>query len=216
MTSDLALRMALAAAQVALSPLLLGCWIERRLGAGERWFGMCGELLSLVPGWPGSMVRKAFYRATLQACAARAYISFGVLIVHRSASIGRGAYIGPYSIIGAARIGDDVKIASRVSIMSGRRQHDTGPAAVADAAPRLSEVAIGDGSWVGEGAMVMANVGRHGVVGAGSVVVRDVPEGLTVVGNPAHPVTAAGTPPAAAEPLRAPATRHEEGRRSWA
>ena len=186
MTSRSATRILLAALQIILSPMLLGCWIESRLGAGERWFGACAELVSLLPGWPGSMVRKAFYRATLRGFASRAYISFGALIVHRTAAIGRNAYIGPYSIIGAASIGDDVKIASRASILSGRRQHEVGGDGRADAAPRLSEVSIGEGSWIGEGAIVMANVGCNSIVAAGSVVVRNVPDGVTVVGNPAR------------------------------
>lgn len=191
--SDTLDRIVLGALQVALAPLLLGCWIERRWGGGERWFGACGELLSLVPGWAGSMVRKAFYRATLRACAAHAYIGFGVLLVHRAAAVGRDVYIGPYSIVGAAQLGDGVKIASRVSILSGRHQHDAGPGEAASAAPHLSEVSIGAGAWIGEGAIVMANVGARSVVGAGSVVVRDVGEGATVVGNPAREMAAPGT-----------------------
>jgi virginiamycin A acetyltransferase len=212
MTSESAMRFALTALQVALSPMLLGCWIESRWGAGEHWFGACAELLSLLPGWPGSMVRKAFYRATLRACASRAYISFGALIVHRTAAIGRNAYIGPYSIIGAASIGDDVKIASRASILSGRRQHDVGGDGRADAAPRLSEVSIGDGSWIGEGAIVMANVGRNSIVGAGSVVVRDVADGVTVVGNPAGE----GRGPEQVRSRAAPVgSGQHEGARTW-
>src|SRR5262249_40448455 len=127
-----------------------------------------------------------FYRATLRGFASRAYISFGALIVHRTAAIGRNAYIGPYSIIGAASIGDDVKIASRASILSGRRQHEVGGVGRAGAAPRPAGGGMGEGSWIGEGAIVMANVGCNSIVGAGSVVVRDVPDGVTVVGNPAR------------------------------
>lgn len=176
------------ALQVVLAPLLVGCWLEARLWRSERWFAACAELLSLVPGWPGSMLRKAFYRATLRACAARAYISFGVLLAHRSASIGTDVYIGPYSIVGAASIEDGVKIASRVSIMSGRRQHGSRGGAAATAEPQFSPVSIGAGSWIGESAVVMANVGQGCVVGAGSVVVHDVASGATVVGNPAREV----------------------------
>lgn len=185
-------QIALRGLQLVLGPLLLGCWLERRWGHGESWFGACGELLSLVPGWAGSLVRKAFYRATLRACAAHAYFSFGVLLVRRAASVGHEVYIGPYSIVGAAQLGDGVKIASRVSIMSGRHQHYAGPSEGASTVPRFAEVSIGAGSWIGEGAIVMANVGERSVVGAGSVVVRDVGDGTTVVGNPAREVASPG------------------------
>ena len=75
-------------------------------------FAACGELLALGPGWPGSIVRKAFYAATLAACADRFYIGFGTVFAHRAASVGRDVYIGPYGIIGTARIGDGAKIAT--------------------------------------------------------------------------------------------------------
>ncbi|MFN8545794.1 MAG: hypothetical protein U0807_16550 [Candidatus Binatia bacterium] len=127
---------------LSLSPLLLLCWLERRWSGGERGFITCAELLSLVPGWPGSMLRKAFYRATLRACALRAYIGFGAVVGGRTAE-------------------------------------------------------AGEGTWIGEGAIVLADVGRYAVVGAGAVVVRPVADGVTVVGNPARPVRGSG----ASEPV---------------
>lgn len=181
-------RVALRACQTALFPLIALCWWEEKRG-GERWFAASGELLSLIPGWLGSLMRKAFYRATIRACADRAYISFGVLLVWRSISVGRDVYIGPYSVIGSATIGNGVKIASRVSITSGRHQH--GQDRVADdPTPTLAPVTIGDGSWIGEGAIVMADIGERCIVGAGSVVVRPVPDGAVVVGNPARALAA--------------------------
>src|SRR5262249_55404571 len=186
MTSRSVTRILLAALQIILSPMLLGCWIESRLGAGERWFGACAALVSLLPGWPGSMVRKAFYPATLRGFASRAYISFAAPTVHRAGVLGLTPYSGPHSRRGAGSIGDDAKIAARAPVLAGRRQHGVGGDGRADAAPRLSEVSIGEGSWIGEGAIVMANVGCNSIVGAGSVVVRDVPDGVTVVGNPAR------------------------------
>lgn len=177
---------ALRAFQVALFPLISLCWLEEKR-AGDRCFAACAELLSLVPGRVGSLMRKAFYRATIRACAERAYISFGVLLVWRATSVGHDVYIGPYSVIGSATIGNGVKIASRVSITSGRHQH--GREAVADdPTPQLEPVTIGDGSWIGEGAIVMADVGKRCIVGAGSVVVRPVPDGAVVAGNPARPL----------------------------
>lgn len=183
--------------QLALSPLLLLCWLEWRWSGGERWFITCAELLSLVPGWPGSMLRKAFYRATLRACALRAYIGFGAVVGRRTAEVGEGVYIGPYCIVGSVTLGAGVRLASRVSVPSGRRQHDVGLGAPAEKAPRLVHVTIGEGAWIGEGAIVLADVGRYAVVGAGAVVVRPVADGVTVVGNPARPVRGRG----ASEPV---------------
>ena len=49
-------------------------------------------------------------------------------------------------------------------------------------------VSIGDGSWLGHGSVVLpgATIGRHVVVGAGSVVTGDLPDFCVAVGNPAR------------------------------
>jgi virginiamycin A acetyltransferase len=173
-------------AQLAVLPLIALCWIERVTFGAERCFGACAELLSLAPGLPGSLVRIGFYAATLRRCAFRAHISFGTVIVHRDAEIERDVYVGPYCIIGSAAIGAGAKIGSRVSITSGRHQHNTGNIQAIDSDPQFEPVSIGAQAWIGEGAIVMANVGRSSIVGAGSVVTGAVPDGWTVVGNPAR------------------------------
>jgi acetyltransferase-like isoleucine patch superfamily enzyme len=183
-------RLLLVVLKVLLAPLSGACALERWLGRGEHVFAACGELLALAPGWPGSMLRHAFYSSTLTACADRAHIGFGTLIVHRGATIGRDVYIGRYGIIGTARIGDGAKIASRVSILSGRHQHHPAGGEAGMTVPSFSPIAIGARCWIGERAVVMASVGAAAVVGAGSVVVRDVPDGVTVAGNPARLIAA--------------------------
>jgi maltose O-acetyltransferase len=47
-------------------------------------------------------------------------------------------------------------------------------------------VQIGSDAWVGGGALILAgvNVGSRSIIGAGSVVTRDVPEGVFAAGNP--------------------------------
>ena len=47
-------------------------------------------------------------------------------------------------------------------------------------------IEIGADVWVGGGALILAGVriGSRAVIGAGSVVTRDVPEGVFAAGNP--------------------------------
>ena len=50
-------------------------------------------------------------------------------------------------------------------------------------------IRIGRNVWIGGGAIILPGVtiGDDALIGAGSVVTRDVPAGATVVGNPARP-----------------------------
>ena len=47
-------------------------------------------------------------------------------------------------------------------------------------------VEIGSDVWIGGGAIILpgARIGSRAVIGAGSVVTRDIPEGMLAVGNP--------------------------------
>ena len=55
-------------------------------------------------------------------------------------------------------------------------------------------VYVGEYSWIGLGASViqMIKIGSHATVGAGSVVIRDVKQKQTVVGNPATDINLIG------------------------
>lgn len=55
----------------------------------------------------------------------------------------------------------------------------------------MGDCRIGDGAYIGAGAILREkiSVGAWATVGAGAVVVKDVPPGVTVVGNPAHPIS---------------------------
>lgn len=105
--------------------------------------------------------------------------------------IGEGTAIQPYVHIGAAHqvtLGKHVMIASNVYISD--HDHDlSDPMDPASTNSRLltAPVHIGDYTWLGEKVTVLKGVtiGERSVIGAGSVVTRDIPPMSIAVGMPA-------------------------------
>jgi acetyltransferase-like isoleucine patch superfamily enzyme len=117
-------------------------------------------------------------------------IGVGALLTKPVIELGDYVYIGPYSVLGTVKIGDSVLISNNVAIPSGGHGHGI---ARLDVPVRSQEgviatVHIGDDSWIGCGAVVLADVGAHCVVGAGAVVTRPVPDYAIVAGNPARQI----------------------------
>jgi acetyltransferase-like isoleucine patch superfamily enzyme len=170
---------------VLVLPLVLLTRLEAALSRAEIAFGFAAQLLALMPGWPGAQLRGAFYCATLKRCSWQTHIGFGSLFTHRGAVLAAHVSMGSYCVIGHADIGAGVMMGSRVSIPSGKRQHfgDDG-GLVAEA--RYDTVVIGPGCWVGEGAIVLAEVGAESIVSAGAVVTKAMPARSIIGGNPAQ------------------------------
>ncbi len=106
-------------------------------------------------------------------------------------AIGSGSRLGHMNHIYATRsitIGSKVLTADRVYISDNLHTYeDVGLAIVEQPIKQLSDVSIGDGSWLGENVCVIgASVGRHCVIGANSVVNRDIPDFCVAVGAPAR------------------------------
>ncbi|MGB7763221.1 MAG: hypothetical protein WBL61_25525 [Bryobacteraceae bacterium] len=154
-------------------------------------YALFAHRYALVPGFIGNFLRAAFYGFTLRDCSADVTISFGSFFSRRNVSVGEYVSIGAFCIIGCARIGARTQIASLVQIPCGRHEH------ARDSEGRLAssvddEVVIGPDCWIGASAIVMANVGSGTTIGAGSVVVKDIPAGVVAAGNPARIIRAAG------------------------
>ena len=174
-------------ALVVVSPLLLWYGVMRRVGQPDRVLEGCSQLLAIVPGMPGQYVRRAFLSYALAECANTAVVGFGTVFSSTQATLGRGSYVGPYCTIGLAHIGSEALIAAGVHIPSGPRTHGTDPAHPIRDQPRDERaVRIGDGAWIGNNAVIMADVGSGSIVGAGAVVTHPLPPGVVAAGVPAR------------------------------
>jgi acetyltransferase-like isoleucine patch superfamily enzyme len=169
---------------LAVSPLIAVARAEQHLSGSEVLFTLCAQLLAPLPGPIGSYLRGAYYFGTLKRCSWETHVGFGSIFTHRGASLGARASMGAYCVIGHADIGEGVMMGSRVSVPSGRRQHFDDDGQLTSAS-RYETVSIGPGTWVGEGAIIMADVGRVSVVSAGAVVIKAMPDRAIIGGNPA-------------------------------
>ena len=100
-------------------------------------------------------------------------------------SIGSGVYINSNLLAmarGGITIEDDVQIAANVQLLTNN--HDPYDRQILTCKP----IVIKKGAWIGAGATILPGVtiGKHAIVGAASVVTRDVGDYEVVVGNPAR------------------------------
>lgn len=153
----------------------------------QKAFPGWSQAFSLVPGFPGVYLRRAFYRLALPRCGPDTCVSFGTVLVSPEAELGRSVYTGVYCCLGAVTLEDDVLLSSYVSVLNGSAQHgiERLDIPVREQPGVWPRVTIGRDSWIGERALVMADVGKHCVVGAGSVVTRPIPDYAIAAGSPA-------------------------------
>lgn len=176
---------AFAVSVVLVSPCVALSWLERKLSRGEALFGSFAQLLALMPGIAGVYLRGAYYFGTLEEASWETHVGFGSLFTHRGAALGARASTGSYCVLGHARIGDSVMMGSRVSIPSGKRQHFDADGGLTGE-PIYGAVFIGERTWVGEGAIILADVGSNCIVAAGAVVTTSMPDAVVIGGNPAR------------------------------
>lgn len=109
--------------------------------------------------------------------------------------IGRQVYIGEDLIIidelddrGRVKIGDRVAIAERVTLVIASNAN------FSRIRPYLKDqhgyIEIGDDAWLGTGCIIFPDIriGQGAVIGAGSVVTKNVPDFTIVAGVPAKPI----------------------------
>lgn len=185
-----------AAATIAILPQLASFKIRAGLMGDSRALVGSSQVLSLVPGLPGQYLRRAFLARVLRGgCASSVAIEFGTLFSQVDSGIDENVYIGPRCHLGHVHLERDVLLAAGVHVPSGPHTHGTDPSApIHDQPGSLRVVRIGAGSWIGSNAVVLADIGRNTIVGAGAVVVHPLPDDVIAAGVPARVVKRRGEP----------------------
>lgn len=106
-------------------------------------------------------------------------------------SIGHGVFLNFNCVlldVCAIEIGDRTQIGPAVQIYAA--DHPRDPEARRANLENGRPVRIGANVWIGGGAIILPGItiGDDAIIGAGSVVTRNVPSGATVAGNPARPL----------------------------
>lgn len=137
---------------------------------GQKGFrGFCGRLILARCGKKVNIERKAVFSSRVE-LGDNSGIGINALIDGKCV-IGRDVMMGPDCIIYTKNHSfSDTNIPMN---LQGNQEE--------------KPVYIGDDVWIGARVIILpgVNIGSHSIVGAGSVVTKDVPEGAVVAGNPA-------------------------------
>jgi acetyltransferase-like isoleucine patch superfamily enzyme len=182
-------RLAQGFATLLVVPRLVALAFCRPLVGTEAAFAAASESIARVPGLRGLYMRQAFYRRTLAGCGHDVYFGWMTVFSKPAARLGDEVYLGRGCRLGWVDIGDGAMLSDGVQVLSGAHQHSASGAPGSmhrDGPQSYRRVVIGEGAWVGAGAVVMDDVGARAVVGAGAVVARAIPADRVAVGVPAR------------------------------
>lgn len=161
----------------------------------EEWAAWSEALARLLPGYVGVRYRAGWYRRRGARIGAGVSVAWGVFVNGPDGlAIGdrtRVAQNVQMNARGGIEIGRDVLIGPGCKIWSANHRFDRLDVPIPEQGYTYDRVTIGDGAWLGAGAIVVpgVRVGAGAVVAAGSVVTRDVPDFAVVAGVPARVVS---------------------------
>jgi galactoside O-acetyltransferase len=170
---------------VAWVPGRIGVYLRRaivRFGVHRAGVGLQLDTGIKITGWANISLGNNVTMMRLGAIHAHN----GRLLIGNNVSINTNSCIAPADG-GWVEIGDNVLIAQNVVIRAADHRHDEIDRPIIQQGHVGGEIFIEEGVWIGANTVVTRNVriGAHAIVGAGSVVTRDVAPFTIVGGVPA-------------------------------
>ena len=150
--------------------------------------------LDLLPGYIGVGFRYSFAKRLAKKIGKNVYFGRSIEIIGwKNVTIGSNVSIhkGCYLIAeGGLQIGDNVSIAHSCSLLTTQHSYLDDTDSIRYNEIIMLPLKICNDVWIGCGCRIMAGVTIHNraVVGAGSVVTKDVPDHSVVVGVPAKKI----------------------------
>ncbi|MBB3700962.1 acyltransferase [Flammeovirga yaeyamensis] len=129
---------------------------------------------------------KNIFKKTSKLFKIHSNVSFGTgknIEIGYNSSLNRGAWIGNDTIIG-----NNVMMGPEVTILSGSHNFERTDIPMNEqGAPNRKPVIIGNDVWIGTRTIILpgVKVGNHSIIGAGSIITKDIPDWSIVAGNPA-------------------------------
>lgn len=94
------------------------------------------------------------------------------------------------TIIGPVTIGDNVHLAQNVVVSGLNHNFEEVDKTIAEQGVSMKHVVVENDVWIGANSVILpgTKIGEHVIIGAGSVVTKDIPPYSVAVGNPARVV----------------------------
>ncbi|MBW4082237.1 DapH/DapD/GlmU-related protein [Paenibacillus sp. S150] len=119
----------------------------------------------------------------------RSYVAGAAIIRCARVVMGSDCSINSYSVLsGNITMGNGVRIASHASIYGFNHGYESAEQPIFRQPVSSKGIQIGDDVWIGANAVILdgVHIGSHSIIGAGSVVTRDVAPYSIMGGNPAR------------------------------